>query len=552
MTPGPQESPVLSSSPRSIRGSSRSPVRHRAESYGIDHEVDPDHSQPSRTLSRSFNFNAPDLRERQRTMDADMALQLSLSRARRDTVSAMAPSSSPVTARKPSPDGHSPSFPPFSMQSDLDPPFSARSQNDPSMKHEEDYNQEIKSPDERETHISPPHSPHVHLSQGHDPSLLVSISPGQQINVNMDPVETEVDHTMGGLPMYQPNYHQPRPRFDFCAMEDFAREEKIKLGLSSSPVSPHFATSHVQKLPGTEDTSFGPNEQGTSFTLPPKRLRGRKLSASNAINTRRGKMVLFEQSITAGAMSSLGGNARSRNTVDIPPPLPETSLSSLSEHLPTLQVKASNGHDRPYRFSFYSNSLPATIHARSLSELPAEGQTFEDLFSGVNSSPEPRNARGLNSVSTTPGMNGKSDTSDYAFRNSFPGLRDRGGNESDPESATWWLDITSPSDEEMKMLSKVRSFVINIVRLLNTRSIDHHHKLIQVFSIHPLTTEDIQMEETREKIELFRNYYFVCFRSFDQDPYSPTHLEPLNMYVAVFREGTLSASLFHIYSCYLH
>ena len=50
------------------------------------------------------------------------------------------------------------------------------------------------------------------------------------------------------------------------------------------------------------------------------------------------------------------------------------------------------------------------------------------------------------------------------------------------------------------------------------------------------------MEETREKIELFRNYYFVCFRSFEQDPYSPTYLEPLNMYIIVFREGTLSVS----------
>lgn len=61
-----------------------------------------------------------------------------------------------------------------------------------------------------------------------------------------------------------------------------------------------------------------------------------------------------------------------------------------------------------------------------------------------------------------------------------------------------------------------------------------------MFGIHPLTTEDIQMEEAREKIELFRNYYFVCFRSFDQDPYSPTHLDPINIYVVVFREGTLS------------
>jgi Mg2+ and Co2+ transporter CorA len=64
----------------------------------------------------------------------------------------------------------------------------------------------------------------------------------------------------------------------------------------------------------------------------------------------------------------------------------------------------------------------------------------------------------------------------------------------------------------------------------------------QVFGIHPLTTEDILLEETREKIELFRNYYLVCFRSFDQDPYSQTYLEPLNMYIIVFREGTLSVS----------
>ena len=53
------------------------------------------------------------------------------------------------------------------------------------------------------------------------------------------------------------------------------------------------------------------------------------------------------------------------------------------------------------------------------------------------------------------------------------------------------------------------------------------------------------MEEAREKIELFRNYYFVCFRSFDQDPYSPTHLDPINMYVVVFREGTLSVGGFY-------
>ena len=52
------------------------------------------------------------------------------------------------------------------------------------------------------------------------------------------------------------------------------------------------------------------------------------------------------------------------------------------------------------------------------------------------------------------------------------------------------------------------------------------------------------MEETREKIELFRNYYFISFRSFEQDNLSPTYLEPLNMYTIVFREGILSVSPF--------
>ncbi|TRM67897.1 hypothetical protein BD626DRAFT_394767 [Schizophyllum amplum] len=156
------------------------------------------------------------------------------------------------------------------------------------------------------------------------------------------------------------------------------------------------------------------------------------------------------------------------------------------------------GHDRPYRFSFYSNALNATIHARSLSELPADGQTFQDLFSGL---PAPQQQNRPSSFASTDKRQSR--------------LRHPMALTQDAEVNTWWLDVQNPTDEEMRTLSKV-------------------------FSIHPLTTEDIQMEEAREKIELFRNYYLVCFRSFDQDPYSPTHLEPLNMYIIVFREGTLS------------
>ncbi|CUM64240.1 uncharacterized protein PRCAT00001835001 [Priceomyces carsonii] len=81
--------------------------------------------------------------------------------------------------------------------------------------------------------------------------------------------------------------------------------------------------------------------------------------------------------------------------------------------------------------------------------------------------------------------------------------------------STWWLDCSCPTDAEMKMLAKA-------------------------FGIHPLTAEDIRMQETREKVELFRNYYFVCFHTFEPDSESEDYLESINVYIVVFREGILT------------
>jgi Mg2+ and Co2+ transporter CorA len=85
----------------------------------------------------------------------------------------------------------------------------------------------------------------------------------------------------------------------------------------------------------------------------------------------------------------------------------------------------------------------------------------------------------------------------------------------DQSKGTWWLDVQNPSVEEMKMLSKA-------------------------FNIHPLTNEDIRTQESREKVELFRTYYFVCFRSFENDAESEDYLEAANMYIVVFRGGLLT------------
>ena len=85
----------------------------------------------------------------------------------------------------------------------------------------------------------------------------------------------------------------------------------------------------------------------------------------------------------------------------------------------------------------------------------------------------------------------------------------------DLRNGTWWLDVLNPSLEEMRMLSKA-------------------------FNIHPLTNEDIRTQESREKVELFRTYYFVCFRSFESNPESEDYLEAANMYIVVFRGGLLT------------
>ncbi|KAI9436809.1 cora-domain-containing protein [Lactarius psammicola] len=290
-------------------------------------------------------------------------------------------------------------------------------------------------------------------------------------------------------------------------MENFAKAEKKRLGLLNSPSDERPQVLRTRKpsqaSASGEVGSSGVN--GTDFRLPaPRTARERKLSQSNAMPRRHGggKMALFEGLPGAPPASLSAGIAPPLSVVPSYADLPATAVESV-------------GHDRPYRFSFYSNALSATIHARSLSELPADGQSFEDMFSGVGGPAAPQERRtgsGLGPQLTSPfSRSNREDAKILHVGNGRAPLV----TDADFEGCTWWLDILSPTDEEMKMLSKV-------------------------FGIHPLTAEDIQMEEAREKIELFRTYYLVCFRSFDQDPYSPTHLEPLNMYIIVFREGILS------------
>ena len=198
--------------------------------------------------------------------------------------------------------------------------------------------------------------------------------------------------------------------------------------------------------------------------------------------------------------------------------------------------------DAPYRFTYFNEELPSTVHSQTISELLQPGQSFRDLFI-----PDPPELS--DDESDEEDLTSNMDT--IAERNELsPAGRSRAGTRQssvigDPKSRsqdasgeatpapshaqngsrekpkrygarpTFWLDVLSPTDTEMRVISKT-------------------------FGIHPLTAEDILVQEAREKVELFRNYYFVNYRTFEQDVNSDDYLEPINMYVVVFREGVIS------------
>ncbi|KAF3770310.1 hypothetical protein M406DRAFT_271449 [Cryphonectria parasitica EP155] len=89
----------------------------------------------------------------------------------------------------------------------------------------------------------------------------------------------------------------------------------------------------------------------------------------------------------------------------------------------------------------------------------------------------------------------------------------------DDADHVWWLNVNCPLEEEVRGICKA-------------------------FGVHPLTIEDIITQEAREKIELFRSYYFAIFRSYtailDED--GQREFEPFNMFVIVFRHGMVTFS----------
>jgi magnesium transporter len=92
----------------------------------------------------------------------------------------------------------------------------------------------------------------------------------------------------------------------------------------------------------------------------------------------------------------------------------------------------------------------------------------------------------------------------------------------DHQNSCFWIDIHNPTDIEMKQLQRI-------------------------FHIHPLTAEDITTEEPREKCEAFNHYYFICFRTFESDALSPNYLQPIGIYILIFKGFVLTVRCIDIF-----
>ncbi|GAM85578.1 hypothetical protein ANO11243_035850 [Dothideomycetidae sp. 11243] len=199
--------------------------------------------------------------------------------------------------------------------------------------------------------------------------------------------------------------------------------------------------------------------------------------------------------------------------------------------------------DAPYRYTYFNENFDATIHSRTISELCQFGASFTELFKPEppeisESESEEDNVDIIASPGRAPSVSASeahrgrtslaaSSKAEKSQSNEHSGSQTPNKAFSQPATPhrprpkrfgprpTFWLDVLSPTENEMKVLAKA-------------------------FGIHQLTVEDILVQEPREKVELFQNYYFVNYRSFEQDKDSEDYMEPVNIYVIVFHDGVLS------------
>ncbi|KAG2369362.1 hypothetical protein BDR07DRAFT_1388471 [Suillus spraguei] len=174
------------------------------------------------------------------------------------------------------------------------------------------------------------------------------------------------------------------------------------------------------------------------------------------------------------------------------------------------KAKKIKGKQRQFSFSIPPISAHHDYMSNGVLSRPA---SFGDLSSALLSSVQAKHTK-FSSGNCTPNE-----------------LAPGGSPESDRAPKAWWLDVASPTWDDLQTIGKL-------------------------LHIHPLTLEDILQQDPREKMELFSKlgYYFVSFRTIqnatveqpdfqgiasDGDIYKAHDgaLREANIYMVVFKEG---------------
>ena len=180
--------------------------------------------------------------------------------------------------------------------------------------------------------------------------------------------------------------------------------------------------------------------------------------------------------------------------------------------LPELEPDSSDSEDdrSPTRVSFDRSATPVNGNSSSRGGTRQSSILDHKGFEAKEHSHAHGHAHGHAHAHTHKSSGSDSPSQQHSTSRSRPPKPKRYG-----PRPVFWLDVLNPSMDEMRIISRA-------------------------FGIHKLTAEDIMEQEAREKVELFRNYYFVNYRTFEQDPENEDYMDPVNMYFVVFKGGVLS------------
>lgn len=197
--------------------------------------------------------------------------------------------------------------------------------------------------------------------------------------------------------------------------------------------------------------------------------------------------------------------------------------------------------EAPFRWTYFNEELDSSLRSRTITGLQQLGLSFRELFipdcpemddessdedddygAPLDRTATPNNGQLRASTRQSSLLDPRGDkqpSSGEQTGRSTPS-KPRAGEQKNKRLGprpVFWLDVLQPTYDEMRVISRA-------------------------FGIHKLTAEDIMEQEAREKVELFRNYYFVNYRTFEQDEKSEDYMDPVNMYFVVFKGGVISVS----------